>query len=305
MNVRTVSQMNDHIARGLSKVPHDIELVVGVPRSGMLPATILSLHLDKALTDVDGLLAGRIMRPGNSERKPHHIKHVLEARKILVIDDSCSSGSQLRAVRSTIARSGIEAEMLYAAVYVAPRARKKVDLYFDICPTPRIFEWNWIHHPHLRKACIDFDGVLCCDPTDEENDDGPRYLKFLDEAAPLWIPTRRVGWLVTARLEKYRRRTEAWLARHGVRYGELVMLDIDSAAERRRMRCHARFKAEVYRSRRAGLFIESDPSEAAEIAELSRKTVWCISNQQIYAVSGAARRGKQHEGFSPERRIRM
>ncbi|MGX9118656.1 hypothetical protein ACWTU6_18610 [Mesorhizobium sp. BHbsci] len=33
---------------------------------------------------------------------------------------------------------------------------------------------------------------------------GPAYEKFLSEALPLFGPTRKIGWLVTSRLEKYR-----------------------------------------------------------------------------------------------------
>ncbi|WP_287086264.1 hypothetical protein [Mesorhizobium sp.] len=42
-------------------------------------------------------------------------------------------------------------------------------------------------------------------------DDGPAYEKFLSEALPLFGPTRKIGWLVTSRLEKYRNHTGAWL----------------------------------------------------------------------------------------------
>ena len=114
-----------------------------------------------------------------------------------------------------------------------------------------------MHHNVLPRCCVDIDGVLCIDPTEEENDDDANYRRFLLEAKPLWTPSYEVGWLVTSRLEKWRKPTEKWLAQQGVRYRELVMLDLPSREARIQSGCHARFKAEVYRNTPAVLFIES------------------------------------------------
>jgi len=285
MNFRTIAQMNDHIVAGLGKVPRDVDLIVGIPRSGMLSATMLALHLNTALTDVDGLLADKLMQAGISREKSQRIRYISAARKILVIDDSCFSGNQLRIVRERIKASGIQTHVIYAAIYVAPEVKDCVDLYFDICPMPRMFEWNFMHHPGLQQACLDIDGVLCSDPTNDENDDGDNYIKFLDEAKPFWIPTVPVGWLVTSRLEKYRAQTENWLYKYGVKYGGLIMLNMESAAERRAAKCHGRFKGDVYRSKHAQIFIESDPLQSAEIAELACKAVFCVADRQVYLPS--------------------
>ena len=53
-----------------------------------------------------------------------------------------------------------------------------------------------MHHLWLASACVDIDGVLCIDPTAEENDDGPRYREFLSCAKPLYLPTVPVGALL-------------------------------------------------------------------------------------------------------------
>ena len=84
---------------------------------------------------------------------------------------------------------------------------------------PRVFEWNLMHGTVLANSCVDIDGVLCLDPTDEENDDGECYARFLRDTPALLLPTAPVAWLVTSRLEKYRKQTAEWLARHEVRYG--------------------------------------------------------------------------------------
>ena len=157
------------------------------------------------------------------------------------------------------------------------------------CRIPRFFEWNMMNHGNLDECCMDIDGVICTDPLEEENDDGPRYVRFLRDATPISIPNTTVGWLVTCRLEKYRALTEEWLARHGVRYHKLVMLDLPSKEARMASNCHGRFKADVYKRTEASLFIESSLTQAAEIARIARKPVCCITTCELIQPERLAR----------------
>ena len=68
MNFRTVGQMSACIARNLDKLPRDIDVIVGVPRSGSLAANLLALHMNLPLTDVQGLLEGKLMDGGSRLR---------------------------------------------------------------------------------------------------------------------------------------------------------------------------------------------------------------------------------------------
>ncbi len=156
---------------------------------------------------------------------------------------------------------------------------------FEVVPQPRMFQWNVMHHWFLGQSCVDIDGVLCADPTNEENDDGPAYEKFLRGALPLHRPSRKIGYLVTSRLEKYRPQTEAWLARHGVQYGKLVMLDLPSKKERQRQSAHGTFKADFFRNSDAVLFIESEYDQALKIANAAGKAVLCWETQEIVSPS--------------------
>ena len=122
------------------------------------------------------------------------------ARKILVVDDSVNTGHEMQPSRDLIAASKTKHDCLFAAAYVRGRSAGLVDISFEICETPRLFEWNLLHHSYLEYAMLDIDGVLCVDPMEEENDDGPRYLRFLEGASSLLLPTVPVG-AVTCRLE--------------------------------------------------------------------------------------------------------
>ena len=281
MNFRSIADLSAAISRNLYKVPRDVDVIVGIPRSGVLAASILSLELNLPLTDIDGLINGKLLPSGMTRSNPRWISDLNEARHVLVIDDSILSGRSLANVKSCIVQSDIRHRISYAAVFAAENSTNHVDIYFEICPSPRYFSWNYLHHPNLRNWCVDIDGVLCCDPTDLQNDDGDRYLEFLSSAAVLRIPSYEIGWLVTSRLEKYRRPTETWLQKNGVQYRNLVMLEGHTAELRRRSGVHGKFKADVYSRSGADLFIESELTQAKRIAFLSGKPVICLETQQL------------------------
>ncbi len=281
MNYRSISDMNDAIVRNLHRLPRDIDLVVGVPRSGILAATLVSLTANIPMTDLDSFLAGRVYTSGITKRWAGLDRQTSEMRKILVIDDSIIGGTAMNDAREKIAAAGMKGDFIFAAVFGLSLRHAETDIVLDVVPHPRMFQWNFMHHMFLEQCCVDIDGVLCLDPTEEENDDGPAYEKFLSEARPLLGPTRKIGWLVTSRLEKYRKLTEAWLDRHEIKYDHLIMLDLPSKAERQRLGAHGSFKADFYRKSNAILFIESEHEQALKIAKLSGKPVLCVESNMV------------------------
>jgi len=282
VNFRSVADLNDAVIQGLHGLPGDVDLVVGIPRSGMLAANIIALHLNLPLTDLDGYLEGRVMPCGQRGRAGVTSTHAL------VVDDSALSGATMRTARARIDAAGMSGRVTMTAVYVAPDARAMVDHAFEEIVGPRVFEWNLMHGGMIGRSCVDIDGVLCVDPTERQNDDGPRYRRFLEQTPPLLLPSTPVGRLVTCRLEKYRNLTEQWLASHGVQYGELIMMDLPSKAARLAAGPHGRFKAEVYASTDALLFIESSQRQALDIARFSGRPVLCIETRKMVNPSLAA-----------------
>ena len=280
MNFRTYDHMSFVLAKKLSLVPRDVDLIVGIPRSGLIPASILALHLNLPMTDIDGLIAGRMFDKGRTRVCPQQKTRVSDCRKILVIDDSLRSGKTMDMVRQKIEEANISQEVIYSAVYVIENTTE-VDIYFDICPKPRMFEWNFMHNKILKAACIDLDGVLCENPTARQNNNKTDYLEFLENAKPLFRPTLLVGCLVTSRLEKYRPQTEKWLEKHDIKYDELFMLDLSDSATRKATCCHAYFKSKIYRQTKSKVFIVSDLKQAIEIAEYSNKPVLCIETRRM------------------------
>lgn len=277
MNYRTVSDMNQLILKRLYILPRDFDLIVGIPRSGMLPANLLALYLNLPYTDLDSFVNGHIYKAGERGQ----FFDIKQFKKILVVDDSIASGSALLKCKEQLSPFVDFFKIQYAVIYAVPGKDNHVDYVFDRVPLPRYFQWNILNHTLLNKACVDIDGVLCVDPTPEQNDDGERYIDFILHAPPLFVPRVKIGTLVTSRLEKYRKETETWLALNNVRYDKLIMLDLPNKEARMRANCHASHKAKEYKSIQYILFIESSLSQAKEINFITGKPVLCTENFEM------------------------
>lgn len=282
MNYRSVADMNELILRNLDQIPADVDLVVGVPRSGLLAATLISLYLNRPLTDVQGLGENRLLGKGKRAIPGYDEASIQDARKILVVDDCISRGTEIRRTKQIIDRLGFANRTVYLAVFSFPENPHLADFTLQVVPRPMCFQWSFMHTPELKGYCLDIDGLLCREAGLEQDDGGIDDEDFLSDATPLFLPTAEVGWLVTSRLEKHREATEAWLARHRVRYRELVMLDVPSH-EILNEALHVDFKASAYRRSGASLLIENSPVLAQRIAAKTGLPVMCMTSNRMIA----------------------
>jgi uncharacterized HAD superfamily protein/adenine/guanine phosphoribosyltransferase-like PRPP-binding protein len=282
MNYRSLNDLSRLTTAYASRVPEDVELVVGIPRSGMLAASIIALKLNIPLTDSYSFLRNDELKKGNTRTYKHdRLTRPQEARKILLVDDSIASGNSLRAVVDEV-KQVYDGAIVTLVAFAERHNSEQVDVHFELVEQPRMFEWNIMHHPFLVQACMEIDGVICVAPTPAQRDDGPLYQDFLRNTRPLIIPSLEVGHLVTGRAEKYRSETEDWLKSHGVRYGQLHMLDT-VPSEARRFSAEHRFKAERFSSARlARFFIESDAHQAMEIMSATGRPVYCVETNEMY-----------------------
>jgi uncharacterized HAD superfamily protein len=277
MNYRNIRDLNNIILKKLSIIPRDFDLIVGVPRSGMLPANLLSLYLNRPYTDIHSFMNGHIYKAGARGQ----FFDIKQFKKILVVDDSVASGAALQECKENLKELSTQFDIKYCAVYVIPGKEKSVDYYFETVPLPRYFQWNILNHTTLEKACFDIDGVLCADPLPEQNDDGEKYIDFILNAPPLFIPGSKIGTIVTSRLEKYRKETEYWLKENNVKYNDLVMLDLPDMAARQKANNHGGHKAKAYMAKPYVLFVESELNQAIQINKIAKKPVLCTANFEM------------------------
>ncbi|WP_150308244.1 phosphoribosyltransferase [Planctomonas psychrotolerans] len=301
LNYRSVHELNQSVIRWSRDLPQNVELIVGIPRSGLLAASLLSLHMHRPLCDLTTYLSGA--EPWGGFRRATGAASGIT----LLVDDTSHTGQEMDRVKAAVRAAGKDsASVLYGAVYITASARPFVDTFAEVLPHPRAFEWNILNHPRmLSRACMDIDGVLCPDPADRDNDDGPRYRRFLSDTELRYRPSFKVHSLVTSRLEKYRPETEEWLARHGVEYGELIMLDLPTAAERRRLGAHATHKAAAYAASGNELFIESERDQGKRIHELTGLPVYVTDTRDFFGAGGDPnfREPWQHRAADAARRI--
>lgn len=265
------------IARELHRLDRSrFDVVVGIPRSGMIPASIIATHLGLPLADVRGYAAGIVSGRSGTNVTP--------GRRVLLVDDSCNKGRAMANAVKLLPRGTKVTRLAVYGPYQLERPEEACDIWLETVRGPRVFAWNLWKHIRLERWGFDLDGVMCRDPANHENDDGPRYMDFLYRAEPLFLPHRPIGHIVTGRLERYRAQTEAWLAQHGVRYQSLTMMPYATKAERmaamREAGGRGGWKAREARRLGVELFIESSPKQAGIIARLAEIPVWCVETQQ-------------------------
>jgi len=248
------------------------DIIAGVPRSGMIAAGILASHLNLPLSSIDRS-NGLIVFQGGVRDSP------AAGNKILVLEDSAHSAFFLTWIQDFLPGYDVKT----AAVYVEDQVRHRLDFFGKICPQPRLFSWQFMNCDLLKIACVDMDGVLCVNPTNNQNDDGPRYRHFIVNTSQVYRPLRKpIHSIVSSRMEKYRSLTDAWLHNHNVAYNHLILTNYLSASARQMDNRYAELKADYYKSCSCGWFVESDSRQAKRIAELTGKPVICSDTLESY-----------------------
>jgi hypoxanthine phosphoribosyltransferase len=191
------------------------DVVVGIPRSGLLPATIIATRLGLPLSTVD-LFPEVVWQSGAFRSK------LKNTRNILLVDDSISTGAALKAAIDTLREKNQDIQIITCALFVTDIAKHAVDVYYEIVHPPRLFEWNLLHAKRGTLA-VDMDGVLCEDVAPGLSSQEDLYKAWIENPRPYLIPHFKIDYIITNRLDTYRPQTEAWLQLHGVEYGELVM----------------------------------------------------------------------------------
>lgn len=284
MKYITLSNLVTTIRNNIYKIPHDIDFVIGIPRSGMICASIISEFINVPLIDINGFINGQELYGGRRLAKIDRKNN----GKILVIDDTVFSGASINEVKDKLNKFNYN--FIYCAVYLEGYNDKAVDFWLEDLRKYThnftqlvMYEWNIFHHnlDVMSTFIFDLDGVFCIDPCDERNTKA--YEKYITNAIPLFTPTVKVGKIMTYRLIKYKLVTEDWLAKNNIQYEKLIMFNANSWDERNNSGIEpAIFKGNFYKNDDAKLFIESDNEQAKKIYEISKKPVLCISTNFLY-----------------------
>lgn len=282
MNYASYDDLAGVIRTNLWKIPSDVDLIVGVPRSGMIAALMMAEYLNKHCTDLKAFIDGHALYEGVRGLNCREGKK----GKVLILEDTVNLGCSMDAVRALVERVKDKYEIIYGTVFAeGAHAKSMVDIYLtdNFIPGDEdwFYEWNILHHGKNELCMWDLDGLLCKNPPDDS--DLVAYERYIKDPIPMVIPTYPIGVFVTYRLEKYREITEAWLRSQDVRYGRLIMFDAPDREARNRYMCAAAYKAKIYRNNPGFLmFVESDTEQAEQIHVMSGKPVFCFENGKMY-----------------------
>jgi len=272
--------LSNDIKKNLHKIHiGNYDLIVGVPRSGMIPAYMIALYLNVHITDLTSFIDNKPLEKGQRLlNKP--LKNPHDAKNVLLVDDTIATGSQMKINKNKIPVN-LKSRITYLAVY-ASNDSDLIDIYLKLNGVRRLFEWNLFHREYLKNACVDIDGVLCSDPTLEQDDDNENYIDFIKNVKPIIIPSYEIHSIVTNRLEKYRSLTEEWLSKHHVRYKNLIMLNVESKKIKYETNEYINHKANYFANNDdLQIFIESNKREANQIIKISGKPVLCIDENKM------------------------
>jgi len=253
--------------------PGSYDVIVGIPRSGLLVASIVALKFGKPLTTPELLAENRYWKSVQMGGEHGY-------RRLLLIDDSISSGETFKKNLEMVRVASQKCEVATGALIVTPEAKHLVDFYYVEIPHPRLFEWNMLH---VKKGvlAVDLDGVICENCPPGVDADEALYTAWIRSAKPYLIPTFEIDFIVSSRLERYRKETEEWLSRHGVRYRELMLWNIESKREARGR--HVQQKIEKLLRIKPEMFWESSLVQAREIWRATKIPTLCIDEMRLFA----------------------
>jgi hypothetical protein len=274
------------------------DVVVGIARGGLVPATMAA-----------GMLALPLAMMGfeRSAGSAAWIGPPPFARRILLVDDGCSTGRTMASVREALIRDGFDC--LTLAVVHDPDVTAFIpDLSHPVRTLWR-FPWERGETTPAGRALratgagpdrltelpfhgLDLDGVFLPDVPDAfyqadiEDAVARRHLLEPFASLPYFAPERAV--VITGRPDSDRERTCAWLARWG--HGALP-LECRPSEMAHNPDSVARYKAEVATRWGCTHFVESDPEQALRIAAHAPHLVvswWSAKDARAWLIGAAA-----------------
>jgi uncharacterized HAD superfamily protein len=203
-------------------------------------------------------------------------KHI---ERILIVDDTISSGNTMRHAVDDIRRH-FKGQIDTCAILAITRSKNNVTYNFGVIEHPRVFEWNIAHGKWGKLAC-DMDGVICQDcPEGLVDQMAPKaYEEWIANAPPQLIPHYTIDHIITCRNSKRRMLTEDWLARHKVRYRNLIMWDEDDPVKRQGL--HAEFKSHWIKKMQCEYVFESNQDQSLEIHKITGLPVLSFDSMQL------------------------
>lgn len=228
-------------------VPPDCKAIIGIPRSGMIPASILAAHLQLPLGELQ--TDGKIRLLGAGGRGKFSYTKDNTYSKYFIVDDSCHGGGSLRKARAKCQEP--KQNCVWAVVY--NRDNHKEPDVWAVDLDHHSFDWNIHNNGQVVGQTIikGLSGGLAYSFdcfTNSERQIVPRLHK-----PPLVVATQSKAYC------------EEWFKKWGIQVQNLIITDNDSPVEFQ--------KAKHYKASNCSIFFEPDNNQCQAIANLSKKPV--------------------------------
>ncbi len=257
-----------------NKLPQKYDCVVVIPRSGLAIGQIISQKHGVPLSTPESFIRGEYWQSRDSGTK--------EIKSILLVEDSVNSGRTMKDYQKLIAASNPNLKIATASLFASENSKKWIDHYYIELHKTTIFEWNLLSAGYQAgPLASDLDGVLCEDCPKELDDDGEKYVEWMRTVKPQLIPNFTIEAIITARLSKYRSNTEAWLKQQGVKYNQLIMLELPFAKDRS-IKKVVSYKSRALTNCGATWFWESNLFEASKIHKLTGFPVLNVNRMKLH-----------------------
>jgi hypoxanthine phosphoribosyltransferase len=241
-------------------LPKDFDVIIGIPRGGLMVANVIACKLGKPLSTPNDFIQGNIW----FSQAPK-VLSPQKYRKVLLVEDNVGVGRQIHKDAQMLKDFDPSLEIKLGSLFATKEFPDSVD--YHMAYTRKGLTWENTMMTSFNcdgNIAVDLDGVLCKDENPEE---------------PLYIPSFTVKAVITGRLEDERDQTETWLKNNNVHYKELIMYEGTAAS--RTQRAVSKYKAEHIIDLNASLFWESDVMQAAYIANMASVPVYCPKAQRI------------------------
>jgi orotate phosphoribosyltransferase len=231
----TYQHLANNIINLVMSAGRDFDYIFGIPKNGLIPAVMYS-----NLTHIPLLI--------DADKIP-------DSGRVLIIDDSYNTGKSMEPyLKYENAKFG--------AVYTRSTSPEWLHTG-KIMDGPRLFEWEIFTR---KRVSYDIDGLLCPDVPR-----GVDYAEYLENAPLLYKPAYPVKCIITARYKRYRAITEAWLARHGIKYEHLIMSHRKDRQDRKANT--AADKAKACKKHGVKTFLESSDKAAIAMSKYGIKVI--------------------------------
>jgi orotate phosphoribosyltransferase len=255
-----------------TSLPRDFDVVVAIPRGGMLIGAIIAQRFGLPLSTPADILNG-------VKWQSKAIPLETAGKRVLLVDDWAYSGDSIKSNADFLAGHGFD--VTPATLIVSPNTKHLVAHYHKIILMPALCESELVDYrgAHLINMAMDMDGVICQECPAELNYNIKAYEKWLSTVRPLFIPSWKINTIVSCRLEKYRAVSESWLKENGVKYEKLYLWDRPEYPSV--YADFALYKAEILKKIKPDIYYESSPFEAQIIAKTAGIPVLCWPEKRI------------------------